>query len=345
MIATVTLGLAACSPSSTAPAEGGEGTAAETAKISMHIYPGALISLPTFVAEAEGIWAKHGLEVEQLSFASGPEATQAAVAGSLTFLDTSPSVVNIANENFANSGSDSRLLAVAGGVAKSLHYSIVGGPGIDWPDPSDQDAVLDALEDKTIGVTVVGADTQNVFMGLMEITGHDPSKANFVGVGIGASAVAAVTTGQVDALVSAPPAGERVVDDGGVTLIDFRTGDIDPAFDKFLQTVYYASNDWLENNEEVAHRVQAALVESIAFIQDPANLDRVTEIYVGESEGLDFDTARDAVERYIPLFTPSLSCQGFQNMNDFYINYTDTFKNALTCDEIIWSGAEEFIVD
>lgn len=317
----------------------------EVAKVSVHTYPGALLSLPTFVAEEEGIFAKYNLEVEQLSFASGPEAVQAMVSGGVDFVDTSPSVTNITNENFIESGSPVRIKSVIGGVAGGLHYSIVGGPNVDWPDPSDLDAVLDALEDKTIGVTVVGADTQNVFMGLMEITGRDPQAANFVGVGIGASAVAAVASGQVDALVAAPPAGELVVSQGGVTLVDFRKGGVDPAFDPFMQTNYFATEKWLEENEDVAKRMQQAWAEAMEFIHDPANFDRVVEIFAGEGENVDVEAARTWVEAYIPLITPEMSCAAVQNINDFYITYTDTFKEPVSCEDFFWSGAEEYVVD
>lgn len=343
--AIVAIGLAACSGGSPAGGGGGDENAPEVAKVSMHTYPGALLSLPTFVAEEEGIFAKHSLEVEQLSFASGPEATQALVSGGVDVVDTSPSVINITNETFIESGSPVRIKAILGGVAGGLHYSIVGAPGVDWPDTDDLQAVLEALEDKTIGVTVVGADTQNVFIGLMETAGLDSTKANFVGVGIGASAVAAVTSGQVDALVSAPPAGELVVDQGGTMLVDFRKGGINDAFDPFMQTNYFATEKWLDENADVAERLQDAWVESMEFIADPANLDRVTEIYAGAGEGINVDQARSWVEAYIPLFTPNMSCAALKNINDFYITYTDTFKDPVSCDDYFWSGAADYVTD
>ncbi len=337
--AALALSLVACSGGGNA-APGGDGPD-ELTKISMHVYPGTLLSVPTFVGIEEGIFKKHGIELEPVSFPSGPEAVQALVSGGVDLVDTSPSVINITNEQRGSAV----IKAVVGGIAGGLHYSIVGGPGVDWPDPSDQQAVLEALEDKTIGVTVVGADTQNVFAGLMELAGLDPTKADFVGVGIGASAVAAVTTGQVDAVVAAPPSGERIVDEGGITLIDFRTGGVHEAFEPFMQTNYFATEKWLQENEDAAHRLQKAFAESMEFIKDPANIDRVTEIFVGEGEGVDATAAKDWVERYIPLYTPMMSCAALQNVNDFYVNYTDTYKKSVACDDYFWSGASDYLAD
>jgi NitT/TauT family transport system substrate-binding protein len=71
LLITTSLLLAACAPTPTAT----EAPAAETTVIRLAVIP-VIDTLPMFVAETEGLYAKHGLRVEFLPVASAPERDQ-----------------------------------------------------------------------------------------------------------------------------------------------------------------------------------------------------------------------------------------------------------------------------
>lgn len=316
---------------------------AELAKVSLHVYPGALTTIAAVVADGAGIFERHGIDAELVGFPSGPEATQAMVSGGLDLVNTAPSVQYITNEKFEDSGSDEQIKAVMGAMGP-IFYSLVGREGIDWP-VGDVDAVLAALEGRTVGVTALAADTQNVLAGLMQIRGHDPSKTTFVAVGIGASAVAAITTGQVDAVVATPPSGERMTDDGAVMLIDFRKGNVDDALEPWVQSAWFATQSWLDENPDTARKLQEAFLETQEFMTDPANIDQMAEIFMAQSEGLDLSAAREAIEGIIPVVTAEVDCAAVDNVSEFYPAYTDTFKKKVSCEEFAWQGGVDFTID
>lgn len=316
----------------------------ELVDVSIHVYPGALTTLAALVADGEGIFERHGIRAELVGFPSGPEATQAMVSGGLDLVNTAPSVQYITNEKFEETGSDETIKALMGAIGP-IFYSLVGRDGVDWPDTDDVDAVLESLAGKTVGVTALAADTQNVLVGLMETRGVDPSQTTFVAVGIGASAVAALSTGQVDAVVATPPSGERMTDAGGTMLIDFRKGGVDDSLEPWLQSAWWSTQSWLDENPETARNLQDAFLETQDFITDPANLDRIAEIFMEQSEGLDLSDAKDAIEGMVPLVTAEVSCKAVENISTFYTTYTETFKKKVSCEDFAWSEGADFVVD
>lgn len=340
-VAAVALaGLFGCSQGG-GSSSGGSATGKLT-DVSIHVYPGALTTIAAQVAQSEGIFQKHGINAQLIGFASGPAATQAMLSGGLNVVNSAPSVEYVSNETLASTGSKERIKAIMGSMGP-LFYSLVGRKGVNWPSSSDPTAVLKSLEGKTVGVTGLAADTQNVLVGLMKEKGLDPSKTTFVAVGIGQSAVAALTTGQVDAAVATPPTGETMTAGGGKMLIDFRKGDIDKLLDPWIQSAWWATQSWLDKNPTTAEHLQDAFLETQKYMEDPKHLNEIAKVFAAQSQGLDMADARTAIKNIIPITEAKVSCQAVDNVSKFYTTYTTVFKDSVSCADFAWSTSNSWV--
>jgi len=312
--------------------------------VNVQVYPGVLISLPQYVADKKGFFTKHGLKVSLVGANSAPEAFQAQISGGIDIVSSALSVGLVTAEQMRKSGGKDSEKAIMGSVGP-LYYSIIGDKTKDWPKSDDPKTMLKALQGKTVGVASLGADTQRVLQGLMQLYGLDPASINFVAVGLAASAIAALQAHQIDALVASPPAGDILTFKGGagVSLLDLRKGSSNPALNPWAFDDYFALSSWLDKNPKTAKAFQAATKETIAYMRDPKNLDEITQIFASGTSGLTPDQAKQVVKAFLPLYDNNINCAGTENVVNFYIKYAKTITQPVSCNDFAWEGASSYI--
>jgi NitT/TauT family transport system substrate-binding protein len=80
------------------------------------------------------------------------------------------------------------------------------------------------LAGKKIGVVSLGGSTEDVVHYLLQANGLDPDSAELVSIGATSTAIAAVRSGQVDALIAVEPTLTKLVESGQArNLVDLRT--------------------------------------------------------------------------------------------------------------------------
>ncbi|MFZ2652193.1 MAG: ABC transporter substrate-binding protein [Burkholderiaceae bacterium] len=152
-----------------------------------------LYYLPLTVAESLGYFRSEGLEVTIADFAGGSRALQAVVGGSAD-------VVSGAFEHTLNMQAKGQALRafVLQGRAPQIVFGIN-------PKTMPSFKTVADLKGKKIGVTAPGSSTNvmaNFVLGKAGLKGTDVS---IIGVGTGNGAVAAMRTGQIDAISNLDP--------------------------------------------------------------------------------------------------------------------------------------------
>lgn len=216
-----------------------------------------LYYLPLTIAEKKNFFTAEGLEVEINDFGGGAKSLQALVGGSVD-------VVTGAYEHTVRmqaKGQDIRAICELGrfpGIVIAAKKSMA--------DKIKSAADLKGLK---IGVTAPGSSTFITAQYAMLKAGLKPSDASFIGIGGGASAVAAMKKGEIDAISHLDPVISKLEADGDIAiLVDTRTeagtkalfGGTNPA------AVVYTRGDFIEKNPETAQRITNAFVKALKWL-------------------------------------------------------------------------------
>jgi len=152
-----------------------------------------LYYLPLTVAEQLGYFKAEGLDVTIVDFAGGSRALQAVVGGSAD-------VVSGAFEHTVNmqfKGQRMRAFVLQGSAPQIVL-------GINPKTMASYKAIAD-LKGKKIGVTAPGSSTNVMLNFVLAKAGLKPSDVSVIGVGAGNGAVAAMRSGQIDAISNLDP--------------------------------------------------------------------------------------------------------------------------------------------
>jgi NitT/TauT family transport system substrate-binding protein len=167
----------------------------------------ALYYLPLTICERLGYFKEQGLDVTINDFRGGAQSLQALVGGSVD-------VVTGAYEHTIRmqaKGQDIRAVIELGrfpGIVLGVRKEKAAG----YKSAAD-------LKGMKIGVSAPGSSTNFFVMYLMSKAGLKPTDAAYIGVGIGPSAVAAVTKGEIDAISNVDPVITKLEQDGDIKVV------------------------------------------------------------------------------------------------------------------------------
>ena len=207
-----------------------------------------------FVARDQGFFRKHGVDVELVYVSSAPVAIASLTHGDSQLNTGSPSGPIL---GAMAGGLDIVFIA---GLVNKLTGVIVATREIKAP--AD-------LKGKTIGVTSIGGGNWAFTMLALERWGLDLKRDKITLRVIGSDSVRtqAITTGAIDATqLSAYSYATALQRQGHTLLADMRDWSM-----PYQGTTVLARRSFINQSPEIAEGVLTALVEAIAFIQEPAN--------------------------------------------------------------------------
>jgi NitT/TauT family transport system substrate-binding protein len=245
--------------------------------------PQAFSFLPIDVALDQGIFKKHGIEIEKIGLSGSAKLHQAMVAG----------VLDIA----LGAGTDIGFLVKG---APEIAVAALAGPplllGVVVPYASPL-KTADDLKGKKIGISTVGSLTQWLMLRLASQKGWGRDDFTLVTVGAEQTIQAGlITSGQLDAVVSASALGYQLEETKKGRLL-FPTSDI---VTDFLIHAIFASQALARDNPDAVRRFLKAWFETIAFMrQDKAAAVRVARTITGFSATVE-DREYDGV---MPMFS------------------------------------------
>jgi NitT/TauT family transport system substrate-binding protein len=269
---------------------------AQLEKRDVHIAVGgktAFYYLPLTIAEQLGYFKQEGLEVKISDFAGGSQALRAVVGGSAE-------VVSGAYEHTISLQGKKQFFQafVLQGRLPQIALGVSAGKMAQFKSFKD-------LKGMKIGVSAPGSSTHNLVKQLATKAGLDPSKdVAIVGVGIGAAAIAAMRSGQIDAISNVDPVMTKLELDGVVKVV------ADTRNVKGTQEVWgaplpagclYAPVEFLQKYPNVAQALANAIVRADKWIAGAGATDVakvVPESYLLGDRALylfSFDKVKEAI--------------------------------------------------
>ena len=169
-------------------------SAAGAAKLTIAIGgAGCLCYLPTVLAEQLGEYKKAGVDVELVNFKGGSQALTAVIGGSAD-------VVSGYYDHCVNLAARNQQLTAF--VVYDRYPGLVLGVS---PRHTAEISSVKDLAGKKVGVSAPGSSTDFFLKYLLARNGVDPNAVAVIGIGIDATAVAAMERGTVDAAVMLDP--------------------------------------------------------------------------------------------------------------------------------------------
>jgi NitT/TauT family transport system substrate-binding protein len=235
------------------------GLAAAQSKITIAVGGGAcLCYLPTVLAKQLGEYDKAGLAVELVDLKGGSDALKAVLGGSAD-------VVSGYFDHCVN------LAAKKQELQSFVVYDRY--PGLVLVVSPSHNAEIKSIKDlagKKVGVSAPGSSTDFFLKYLLKKNGVDPANASVIGVGLGATAVAAMEQGQIDAAVMLDPA--VTVLQGSHPdlriLSDTRTqkDTLDVFGGEYPGGALYSTAAWVTSHEKEVQGLTNAIVNTLAWI-------------------------------------------------------------------------------
>jgi sulfonate transport system substrate-binding protein len=218
-----------------------------------------MVYLPTMLAQALGFYEEEGLDVELQDFEGGAKSLQALVGGSAD-------VVSGYYDHTIQMAAEGRELVA---FVTMLRY-----PGLVLVSPPKARSTItgvESLKGGIVGVTSPGSSSQMFLTYLLNRAGVAADAVSVTAIGAGASAVAAVESGRIDAAWLADPAFTIVAKRSPDirVLADLRTEDGTKralAVATYPAAVLYTSRAWLDANRSTAERLARAIVKTLAWM-------------------------------------------------------------------------------
>ena len=238
----------------------GRGQAVEKPKLTIAVGgKNLLYYLPLTIAETQGYFKAEGLEVTVADFAGGSRALQALVGGSAD-------VTSGAFEHTINmqvKGQRLRAFVLQGRAPQIVL-------GYNPKTMANFKSVAD-LKGKKIGVTAPGSSTNVLANFVLGKVGLKPGDVSIIGVGAGSGAVAAMRSGQIDAISNLDPVITLLVRSGDLKIVtDTRVvADADRIFGGPMPAgCLYTLQSFLDKNPATAQALANALVRADHWIQN-----------------------------------------------------------------------------
>ena len=271
------------------------GLALAQTKITLAVGGGScLCYLPTILAKQLGEFEKAGLAVEVVDFKGGSESLKAVIGGSAD-------VVSGYFDHCVNLAAKGQHLQAFVVYDRFPGFALVVSP----KHTSEISSIKD-LANKKVGVSAPGSSTDFFLKYMLSKNGVDPNSVSVIGVGLGATAVAAMEQGQIDAAIMLDPA---------VTLLQGKNKDLkilsDTRTQKDTLAVFggeypggalYTKADWIASHEKEVQGMTTAMVATLKWIHSHTPEEIMAKM-PPEMVGKDKDLYLAALKNTIPMYS------------------------------------------
>lgn len=214
--------------------------------------------LPLTISEQLGYFKAEGLDVEISDFAGGSRALQSVLGGSAD-------VVSGAYEHTISVQAKNQFLQAFVLQGRAPQIAL----GISTRNLPNFKSIVD-LKGKKIGVSAPGSSTNMMANLVLSRRGLKASDVSFIGVGTGAGAIAALRSGQIDAISNIDPVMTMLEQKGDVKIIsDTRTlkGTMDVFGGPMPAACLYAPVDFIRKNPNTCQALANAIVHGLKWLQ------------------------------------------------------------------------------
>jgi NitT/TauT family transport system substrate-binding protein len=251
-----------------------------------------------WIGVEQGFFRKHGVNVEVINIRSGPQTIAALSSGDIQIAYTIPGTVLSA----AAAGMD---LAFFAGVVNRADGDFVASPGLRG---------AEELRGKRVGVQSIGGGVWSMTMLALEHLGLEPARDKILLMVLGDQSILtqALATGGIDATYLSYTYSASLKEKGFNVLVDMGKAPI-----VYQGLALATERSYLKQNPQIIDSILRGVVESVAFIQRPAQKETVIKSL---TKNLRLKNAQDAETGYQALqwlysldINPSL--KGVENMH------------------------------
>ncbi len=254
---------------------------------------GCLCYLPTVLARELGEYDKAGVDVELINFKGGSQALTAVLGGSADVVSGYfDHCVNLAAKNQA--------------MVSFVTYDRYPGLVL-TVSPKHADAVKSVkdLAGKKVGVSAPGSSTDFFLKYLLSKNGVDPNSVAVVGIGLEATAIAAMEQGMVEAAVMLDPA---------ITLLQGKNKDLRILADTRTQAdtlkvfggeypggALYTRADWIAKHDKETQSLAGAIVATLKWIHSHSAEEIMAKMpadFVGADKALYLAALKNTIPMY-----------------------------------------------
>src|SRR5437667_5339207 len=270
------------------------GIAAAQSKVTVAVGGGAcLCYLPTVLAKQLGEYEKAGLAVELVDLKGGSDALKAVLGGSADVV----------------SGYFDHCVNLAAKKQELQAFVIYDRyPGLVLVVSPSHNAEIKSIKDlagKRVGVSAPGSSTDFFLKYMLKKNGLDPAGTAVIGVGLGATAVAAMEQGQIDAAVMLDPS--VTVLQGSYPdlkiLTDTRTqkDTLEVFGGEYPGGALYTTTAWVKSHEKEVQTLTNAIVNTLNWIHSHSPeeiMAKLPEEMVGKNKELYLAALKDTIPMY-----------------------------------------------
>jgi NitT/TauT family transport system substrate-binding protein len=311
---------------------------AKTTEVRIQEWTGDIINIVPWVADAEGLFQKHCLDVKFVPLVSGPGSYSAMVSGAIDYANGAP-------DGIMRSRAKNVDLRLIGNMYAAQWSALVARNELSLPHAGQgYPAIMQDFVGKKIGVTVIGGTTEAYVRSSFEGAGLSGSSATFVSVGGVVTAIPALKNGVVDAAMmfgTGPDLAEVL--GAGKIVLDLRKRGVGPAA---VQALWGATLSWagygpnIDKNPDAAAAFVAANDEAIAWIQDDKNRNAVYAT-IKKHMPLPTDTSDPdaALKRIVDVNAEGLGAgipkESIEGWNKYLI-FLKQIEKPIPYDELVW---------
>ena len=282
---------------------------------------GCLCYLPTMLAERLGEYKKAGLDVELIDFKGGSQALTAVIGGSAD-------VVSGYFDHCVNLAAKNQALEAFVVYDRYPGLALVVSPKQTGKINSVKD-----LKDKKIGVSAPGSSTDFFLKYLLAKNGVDPNSVGVIGIGLAATAVAAMEQGSVEAAVMLDPA---------ITLLQGKNKDLKILSDTRTQKdtldvfggeypggALYTKSSWIASHQKETQALTNAIVNTLKWIHSHTPeeiMAKMPDELIGPDKALYLAALKNTIPMY--SLTGKMDPKGAQAVLDVFSQSSPEVKNA-----------------
>lgn len=316
-------------------------------EVKLQEYAGLIQNIVVWSGIEAGVFEKNCLKATLVPIPSAPAAYAASVQGGIDFVATAPETLLVPYSQGMN-------VKFVAGMNDTIHYALIVRPDLELPSESQgYPAVMKDLIGKRIGVNALGSTTNALARVNFTAAGLNPDDANWVAYGAPTAGIAALQNGTVDAIqlwsdgmdVAAALTGGKILGD----LRDPNTQTLPVVSGmRGASLEWAAQTSFIEANPDVVARFVKANSEAIAWLKDPANLEKVVDLVrtrapspdaVEDPEAL----LRKRVEGFLPQVSDKLRLSSLQAWVQF-AHENGRIPEVVDAESLIWEGSRDIVI-
>jgi NitT/TauT family transport system substrate-binding protein len=254
----------------------------------------ALFYLPLNVTDRLGYFKDEGLDVAISDVSAGGRALQALMGGSADV------VTGSFDHTIQMQAKQQNITAVVQlGRFPGFVLGLIGPKAAAYRGLAD-------LKGMKIGITAPGSSTHFMALHMMAQAGLKPDDASFIAVGAGATAVAAVRRGEIDAVINVDPVISQLENEKVIRIVaDTRTeqgtrqvyGGLYPA------AVLYLPPAYAQNNPNTVQSLTNAFVRGLKWIASHSAED-IARVMPPEHALGNMELFTRAIKNSLPMYSP-----------------------------------------